>query len=134
MAESPALLNAYSAVQREFTGRGSLTPAEQQLVLLTVSYEKGCRYCMAGHSGLAQAAGLEPRYLEALRSGLPLTDPRLEALRAFATAMVRDRGLVSHVAGRRAWQHPEGRRELAGAPGQMRSKTGPSGPSFTGRS
>jgi len=94
MAESPALVHAYSAVQREFTDRSSLTPAEQQVVLLTVSYLNGCRYCMAGHTALAQAAGLEPSHIEALRGGQPLSDPHLEALRGFTAAMVRERGWV----------------------------------------
>lgn len=95
MAESPALARSYMAVHKEFSARSSLTPPEQQLVLLTVSYANGCRYCMAAHSGLGHAVGLSADHVAALRSGTPLKDPRLEALRAFTAAMVRDRGQVS---------------------------------------
>jgi uncharacterized peroxidase-related enzyme len=95
MAESPALAHAYMAVNKEFSTRSSLTPPEQQLILLAVSYVNGCRYCMAAHSGLGQAVGLSPDHVAALRNGASLKDPRLEALRTFTQAMVRDRGHVS---------------------------------------
>lgn len=95
MAESPALAHAYMAVHKEFSTRSSLTPPEQQLVLLAASYVNGCRYCMAAHSGLGRAAGLSPDHVAALRSGASLKDRRLDALRTFTEAVVRNRGHVS---------------------------------------
>ena len=47
---------------------------------------------MAAHSTFAAAAGAAPEVLAALRAGEPLDDPRLEAVRAFAVSLVRDRG------------------------------------------
>lgn len=95
MAESPVLLNAYSEVWDIFHNQSTLTPAEQQVVLLTVSFENNCEYCMSGHSLLARKAGVDPTTLEELRAGRPLSDIRLQVLRAFTAKMVRDRGWVA---------------------------------------
>ena len=94
MAEAPSLLRAYAAVGDEFE-KTSLTPVEQQVVILTVSRRHECHYCMAAHSMAAQMAGLPESELEALRSGQPLGNPRFEALRSFTNAMVENRGWVS---------------------------------------
>ncbi len=95
MAESPALLNAYSEVWDIFHKQSTLTPAEQQVVLLTVSFENNCEYCMSGHSFLAKRAGVDPATLEELRAGRPLSNARLQSLRAFTGKMVRERGWLS---------------------------------------
>ena len=47
---------------------------------------------MAAHSTFAAGAGAAPDVLAALRAGEPLDDSRLEAVRRFAVALVRDRG------------------------------------------
>lgn len=95
MAESPALLNAYSEVWDIFHKQATFSPVEQQVVLLTVNHENDCEYCMSGHSFLARKAGIDETTLNELRSGLPLTDARLQVLRAFTGKMVRERGWVS---------------------------------------
>jgi alkylhydroperoxidase family enzyme len=41
MAEAPALVKAYTTLSRVFD-ETSFSPAERQVVLLTVSYENGC--------------------------------------------------------------------------------------------
>ncbi|UUP18419.1 carboxymuconolactone decarboxylase family protein [Nitratireductor thuwali] len=91
LAESPAALRAYEALfsLAEQTG---FTPAERQVVFLTVSTFHGCGYCTAAHTFLARQAGLDEGELQALRSGRPLTGRRLESLRRFTLAVVRDRG------------------------------------------
>ena len=94
MAEVPPLLKTYLAVGDEFA-KTSLTPIEQQVVILTVSRRHECHYCMAAHSMAAKMVGLPEPELEALRSGETLSDSRLEALRAFTDAMVESRGWVS---------------------------------------
>ena len=94
MAESPALLNAYSEVWDIFHKQSTLTPAEQQIVLLTVSIENNCEYCVSGHTVLAHKAGVDEVTLSELRAGRVLSNARLEALRALAAKMVRDRGWV----------------------------------------
>jgi AhpD family alkylhydroperoxidase len=94
MVESPAVAEGYLTLARLFGGT-EFTAAEQQVVLLAVSFENACGYCMAAHSGLAAQSGLDEASVGALRAGTPLADPRLEQLRLFATAMVRRRGFVT---------------------------------------
>jgi len=94
MAESPELLAGYTALWDLFA-KTSLTPDERQVVLLTVSFENECHYCMAGHSVLAKMQKMDPAVIAALRKGTPLPDARLEALHRFATLVVRQRGWIS---------------------------------------
>lgn len=93
LADAPAALAGYAALWEIFAG-SSLSPAEQQVVYLTANYENECRYCMAGHSVLAQHAGVPAQALAAIRDGGPIEDARLEALHRFTTAMVANRGWV----------------------------------------
>src|SRR5579875_1716672 len=70
MAEAPPVAKAYPALSRLFE-ETSLTPAEKQVVLLAVSYENNCTYCMAAHSGGAERAGVSSEAIAALRAGHP---------------------------------------------------------------
>lgn len=94
LAESPAALEAYTAVGAAFE-KSSLSPVEQQVVLLSTSFENGCTYCMAAHSTVAIKVGAGNEVLKALREGSRLPDDRLEALRLFTRSVVEHRGLVS---------------------------------------
>ena len=91
LAEAPAALEAYSTVFTLFE-KASFTPAERQVIYLAINYENECEYCMAGHSVLAKGAGLDAATIEGLRENAPLADPRLQALRTFVQAVVRQRG------------------------------------------
>jgi AhpD family alkylhydroperoxidase len=53
MANSPGLLETYATGYAAFREASGFTPAEQEVVLLTVSHENGCEYCVAAHSFLA---------------------------------------------------------------------------------
>src|SRR5271170_5590622 len=68
MAESPELLAGYTGLWDLFS-KSSLTPAEQQVVFLTVSYENECGYCMAGHSLLAKMQKIDDAIVQAIRDG-----------------------------------------------------------------
>jgi AhpD family alkylhydroperoxidase len=72
----------------------SIGPIERQVVYLTTSRENACAYCVAAHSHLARKAGMPSDQIEALRSGNALRDPRLEALHALTSAIVRGKGRV----------------------------------------
>lgn len=91
LAESPAALKAYLGVAGAFE-TATLSPLERQVVMLVTSFENDCRYCMAAHSTMAAMQEVPAEVIDALREGGPLSDPRLEALRAFTRAMVRERG------------------------------------------
>ena len=70
----------------------SLTPLEREVIAMTVAFEHGCHYCMAMHTAM-QAGQPELRDLvTALRAGTALPDPKLEALHAYARALVVHRG------------------------------------------
>lgn len=93
LANAPAAVQAYT----QATGilqDSSFSPQELQTILLSVSVENECHYCVAAHSALAAQAGLPDDSIEALRKDEALQDERLEALRRFAVKLVRERGWV----------------------------------------
>jgi uncharacterized peroxidase-related enzyme len=91
MAESPAMIKSLLALAMNF-GQSSLNPVEQQVVAITVSAVNGCAYCVASHSMAALKAKMDDGELAKLRAGDSLSDPKLEALRAFTAAVVEKRG------------------------------------------
>lgn len=91
LANAPAALDAYLAVATAFE-RSSLTPLEQQIVLLTASVENRCQYCGSAHSFMASRVGAGDAVIEAVRRGVPIADDRLEALRRYTGHLVRCRG------------------------------------------
>ena len=94
MAESPALLDGYVKLSGAFE-KSSLSTAEKQTILLTVSRENECHYCMAAHSAIALMQGVDEGAVNALRDDDAIADPRLEALRVFTAKLVKQRGWVS---------------------------------------
>jgi AhpD family alkylhydroperoxidase len=75
--------------------KGSLTPAEQQLIAVAASRENGCAYCVAAHSTLALSAKLPEHVLRAGREGRATGDGKLSALRLVTELIVRQRGWLS---------------------------------------
>ena len=95
LASSPSALQGYKQLGALLEQSG-LTPEEQQVVLLTVSAENGCEYCVAAHSFLARnMVKVAGGKISALRNGQPTSDAKLNALVAFTQAVVRDRGWVA---------------------------------------
>lgn len=94
MAAAPALAKAYPTLAALFD-ETSLTPAERQTVLLTVSVENGCDYCVAAHTVIASMQKVPEPVVRAIRSGAPIPEPKLEALRRFTAEVVRTRGRPS---------------------------------------
>lgn len=95
LAGSPAALEGYMAVSAAF-GKTSLSAVEQQVVLMTVSNENACTYCMAAHSTVVSNMPDAPEgLLEALRAGKPSGDPKLDALAGVAREMVMEDGWLS---------------------------------------
>ncbi|PCJ58215.1 MAG: carboxymuconolactone decarboxylase [Rhodospirillaceae bacterium] len=94
MAEAPALLKAYRTVAGLFEGT-SLSSTEQQIVLLAVSHENKCNYCVAAHSVIAKMQKVPVDVVHAVRDGQPVADKKLEALRRFTGSVVASRGWPS---------------------------------------
>jgi AhpD family alkylhydroperoxidase len=95
LAEAPSALQAYKQLGT-LLEQSSLTPQEQQVVLITVSVENRCTYCVAAHSFIARNMAKVPAdVITSLRDGQPLSDKKLNALSSFAQAVVRERGFVT---------------------------------------
>ncbi len=91
MAEAPALLKAYQELAALFS-QTSLTVAEQNVLMLAVSYENNCDYCVAAHTIIAAMRKVPEDVVQAIRNGTEIADPRLEALRRFTIKLVATRG------------------------------------------
>ena len=93
-ANSPILLEGYLGLEGVFE-KGSLTGAERHLVLLAASIENECDYCVAAHSTvLKKFLHVPAEVVSAVRSNLPLPDPKSNALVALTREMVVKRGRV----------------------------------------
>ncbi|MEI8574723.1 carboxymuconolactone decarboxylase family protein [Methylomonas sp. LW13] len=94
LAEAPAALKSYIELTALFD-QTSFSPTEQQVILLAISVENHCTYCVAAHSMIAKhMAKADPAIVEALRNGKPLSDAKLDALASFSRAVVKNRGVV----------------------------------------
>jgi uncharacterized peroxidase-related enzyme len=93
MANLPALLGTYTHGYELFRAQSGLTPPEQEVVLLVISRQNGCEYCVAAHSMIAANVTKVPAdALESIRTGKPIANAKLAALAAFTQAMVDKRG------------------------------------------
>ncbi|WAK01020.1 carboxymuconolactone decarboxylase family protein [Methylobacter sp. YRD-M1] len=94
MANSPGLFDAYQQGYAMFRAESGFTPAEQEVVFLTISRANGCEYCMAAHSFVADKMSNVPGAVtDAIRNDTAIPDERLSALAKFTRVMVEQRGL-----------------------------------------
>lgn len=94
LANSPGALSTYSFGYRQFREHSGFTPAEQEVVLLTVSKENGCGYCVAAHSMVAEKmSGVPSQAVNAIRNGEIIQDTKLAALSIFTRRLLQSRGL-----------------------------------------
>jgi len=94
LAESPAAVKAYAQTY-ELLSETDFTPAEQQLLYLTISRANGCTYCVAAHTMGGKMVGLDDETIAAIRADRPILDAKLAALSDFALKVVKKRGHVS---------------------------------------
>ena len=97
MAEAPAAGETYMAVMNIFES-SSLSDAEKQTILLSVSFINGCAYCVAAHTMVAGMKNVPAEIIEALRSGTTLPDPKLDALAVLTRSIVETRGWPTEAA------------------------------------
>lgn len=91
-AHNSEALKSYLALGESFNKAG-FNPVEQQVVLLTVSRENGCAYCVAAHSAISTMAKIDEEVIRQLRNGEELNDQKLEILRTFTKRVVSSKGL-----------------------------------------
>lgn len=94
LSNAPVVLDAYRALSGCFE-RSSLSATERQVVLLAVSMENRCAYCVAAHSVIAGMQLVDPEHVRRLRGNEALGDAKLEELRSFAVELLRSRGWPS---------------------------------------
>ncbi|MBB3232756.1 carboxymuconolactone decarboxylase family protein [Halomonas stenophila] len=93
MAKVPGVLDTYLHGYQLFRENSGFSPAEQEVVLLTISRLNGCEYCMSAHSMLADKVSQVPEAaIQALREDREIPDARLSALSRFTRVMFETRG------------------------------------------
>ncbi|NEX60079.1 carboxymuconolactone decarboxylase family protein [Noviherbaspirillum galbum] len=93
MANAPALLDTYLHGYQLFRRESGFTPAEQELIFLTIARANECKYCVAAHSFIAEAVSKTPQQaVQAVRYDGPIEDAKLAALRTFTQVMVASHG------------------------------------------
>jgi uncharacterized peroxidase-related enzyme len=91
LAAAPPALKAYATLSG-LLDQTSFSPVERQILLLTVSRENGCHYCMSAHTASAKASGVPDDVVEALRADRALPDTKLEALRRSTVQVLETHG------------------------------------------
>jgi uncharacterized peroxidase-related enzyme len=91
-AHSPLAVASYLQLNGLIKEHSTLTPQEQQVVMLSVSVENGCEYCVAAHTVVAGMVKTPQDAVSSIRENSPLNDPRLAALSAFTKSIVKNRG------------------------------------------
>lgn len=101
MANAPVLLQTYQDGYARFRSESMLSPAEQEVVFLSISVENGCEYCVAAHSYLSDhKARVANEVTDAIRDGAEIPDARLGALSRFTRHLVLTRGRPTRDAAR----------------------------------
>lgn len=93
-AHSPLAVAAYLQINALIKEHSTLTSQEQQIVMLSVSVENACEYCVAAHTVVAGMVKTPPDAIASVRDSTPLADSRLQALSAFTRSLVKNRGWV----------------------------------------
>jgi len=94
-SNSPVLLEGYLGLDATYN-KGTLSPAERQLVLLTASTVNECAYCTAAHSTIAKGMLKVPAsVVAAVRAQQPVADVKLNALVNLTRELVLARGHVA---------------------------------------
>jgi len=96
LAEAPVTYEAYLSVYGLFTSKSTLSPIEQQVVMMTSNFENNCHYCMPAHSFAMKRGKMPDEVIEALREGTEIPDAKLEALRVFTKELLDKRGHVGN--------------------------------------
>lgn len=60
MVNLPGLQDTYDLGYKHFRQQSGFTPAEQEVVFLTLSIDNGCGYCTAAHSFIADNMSKTP--------------------------------------------------------------------------
>jgi uncharacterized peroxidase-related enzyme len=99
MVNLPALMRTYAVGYEGFRAESGFSPAEQEVVFLSISHANGCEYCVAAHSFLGdKASHVPPAVTDAIRDGRAVPDERLGALSSFTRHVLSTRGRPTRAA------------------------------------
>lgn len=93
LSESPEMLQGFLKSNALFEA-STLDPLAREVVVMVVAVRNGCRLCIGMHTGRLRELGAETGLIAALRTGNPVGDPRLEALRQFTLRVLATTGDV----------------------------------------
>ncbi|RUO23011.1 carboxymuconolactone decarboxylase [Aliidiomarina minuta] len=97
MAEAPQLLEAYLTLDN-LANKTSLNKEELTVVWQTVNVVNNCHYCQPAHSAIAKQMGVSDELNQAILNDKKLEDDKLEGLRQFTKAMIKQQGKVDESA------------------------------------
>lgn len=93
MVNLPGLQDTYDTGYHHFRQQSGFTPAEQEVVFLTLSVNNACGYCTAAHSFIADNMSKTPEEVtNAIRDGKDIPDEKMSALSEFTKIMNESRG------------------------------------------
>jgi len=94
LAEAPVTYESYLSVYGLFTSKATLSPVEQQVVMMTSNFQNNCHYCVPAHSFAMKRAKMPDEVIEALREGTDIPDAKLQALHVFTKEVMDKKGHV----------------------------------------
>src|SRR5690348_114258 len=94
-AGSPLLLDTALSGLDAFEKKTSLTALEREVLAMTMGHSNGCKFCLNFHRRMLRAQQAPAAVIAALEAGEAVPEPRLEALRQFVLALLRDHGDVA---------------------------------------
>ncbi|WP_188457742.1 carboxymuconolactone decarboxylase family protein [Psychroflexus planctonicus] len=96
MANNPALLKSYLETEKNFREHAGFSSVEQEVILLSVSIENECTYCVAAHSFIAKNQSNVPEeVVKSLREGKEIKDKKLAALQVLTKEIVKTKAYPS---------------------------------------
>lgn len=96
LSAAPAAVRAYWLTQLELSTNGLLTPAEHNIIQMSVAVENRCRYCASGHQMAGKEFfGSEEEDLQAIRNEGEIPTEKFDTLRAFALEVYRNKGRIA---------------------------------------
>ena len=93
LAESPETLDGFLHANHLFES-STLDPLSREVVVMTIATRNGCRFCINLHTGRLRQLKASPELIKALRSGEPLEENKMEAVRQFTLRVLATTGQV----------------------------------------
>lgn len=95
MANSPTVLNLYTAAEDLLQEHSTLDGKTREALHLTIANVNGCSYCQAAYTGTAKMQGFSTDEAKDIRRGALPDDPKLTALLTVARELAGHKGEVA---------------------------------------